>query len=849
MDNNESCIKKLKAASDDLETKKAQLDSIEKEKAEVLQQLALSQEKTTTDLEAFKFQEDSLREEIAEAEATAVAVLMEKARATTNLERMTTQNASLSEEVGALKLERGRALVKLQDIAANLEDEIEYIAIENEQLEGRLQFAEGDLQRSIRLHQQQAKSQTEAHANDLARCDEFINKLSEEKSTLQEEVTALAQKVAERTEASEVEIAGLKSDIDELQARIKTLEADMATAQETAEVLRSETAEQLEAAADKSKALSDAVETLKTERDELNQSSTAKIGELQEDLDENRSLLLSLSTKLNHALGDLDTKREQLERLENEKSEALTSLELGNEENTALRETEEDLREEIAQSQEIVQSLKAEKVKANSLLEEATAQNVELKQNVELLESQVNVASNKVEQSSEDMKKMSDEHSMLIATLNTKISELAQELDAALNNQNELETKLKQVTDALETKETQLESLEHDKNEALQQLEASSGKHTDDIESFKLKDDALRSGITKAEETIKSLRDDKAKAVEKYKKASSQRNELSEELVATQLERDMMKESASSVPKLQKDVARLEVEKQHVEEKLKFAEANLGVVKASNEALTTTHENDLASRDELIRTLTEKKTSLGKQLSNVSQNDTESSGKVSMLQSEVSYLKEELEVVEKKEVNATSELEKCKLNYAKSVAFVGQQEEEFKAKIAALEQDKAKSDEDAKAAKSERDELKSKIASLEREKSPFSSSDPSQWEPSPVKPAEEPIQDTSFGADDTFDEDSFLPNNATVDNAAFLPPKKNDEGAKSDENASPDELTPSKTPFKKRRSMFDSASKKTATPAKRITRSRAKRIRTPLGPVQQTPGSSRKHRSNWSLQG
>jgi hypothetical protein len=127
--------------------------------------------------------------------------------------------------------------------------------------------------------------------------------------------------------------------------------------------------------------------------------------------------------------------------------------------------------------------------------------------------------------------------------------------------------------------------------------------------------------------------------------------------------------------------------------------------------------------------------------------------------------------------------------------------------------------------------LKVTIEALEKENSalreqsnvkpPSSSSSSditSPWEPTPIKSVNESLQDTTFAADDTFDESMFLPN---VDGEADTP-------------QTGDSNTPSKTPFKEKRALFSPMSrevsaKKAQTPAKRLTRAMRNKMRTPLG--------------------
>lgn len=81
-------------------------------------------------------------------------------------------------------------------------------------------------------------------------------------------------------------------------------------------------------------------------------------------------------------------------------------------------------------------------------------------------------------------------------------------------------------------------------------------------------------------------------------------------------------------------------------------------------------------------------------------------------------------------------------------------------------------------------------------------SSPFESEPSPIKPAEEPQQqqDSTFGCDDTFDEDMFLPNiDETAPLEKTLDHKDTEEESPKSEQSEP---TPSRTPFKAKRAMF-----------------------------------------------
>jgi len=541
-------------------------------------------------------------------------------------------------------------------------------------------------------------------------------------------------------------------------------------------------------------------------------------------------------------------------------------------------------------------------------------------------------------------------------------------------------------------------------------------------------------------ETIASLLAEKTQAAIILEQVTAQNVSLSGDVEALKVDRGALQQRSDSfhdeVASLEDKVQQITIEKEQVVEKLQISEADLeSTVRLQQESVaaqTAAHDNDLAHRDGVIDTLTEEKSSLQKELAKVSQklvdNDTESNGKVEMLQNELAYTREEFSVMEHKEKQLRSDLEATKMHYAKSVAYAAEQEEKFKTKISEVESAKeatvkelgetkallaenkgtkeeleskraglveqlrgvnndlyeknasltanVKASEESKAkldlmkkerasVKIERDEfeaeMKANIEALEKEnaslreescegsdtlgdtvsalndtvsllfgqesvsgKSPksedkfndgkdtvksnhdgirahaekllcwankaserpskesdasvasqqpspsqqqkqqvtimsnnryafnppsSSSSDiSSPWNPSPIKPVDEPPQNTTFGADDTFDESMFLPNiddnvNKTLDmqeDRTATPP--------TDENSK----TPSKTPFKEKRALFSPTREKTKTPARRMTRrmtrSMNKTTRTPLGKsaVQNTPSSSCRVRTNWS---
>ena len=329
----------------------------------------------------------------------------------------------------------------------------------------------------------------------------------------------------------------------------------------------------------------------------------------------------------------------------------------------------------------------------------------------------------------------------------------------------------------------------------------------------------------------------------------------------------------------------MEQKEKEVREELESSKANYAESSASQEATFKTKISEVESANEDIKKeLEDTKALLSESKSDKEDLETKHAAKVTELQ----------ELVDQSN-NRNNELsEKNKTLTERADAG-----EVAKSELDLMKEDKA-------SVESERDELKAKIEALEEENTTLRAqqttkqsppSSPFESKPSPIKPAEEPQQqqDSTFGCDDTFDEDMFLPNideSAPLDNT--FDHNTEDESPKSEQS----EPTPSRTPFKAKRAMFSptkdesepsseerseepsakkqkkaasskkktpakrmtrsrrsqaaSANSKTKTPAKRLTRSQLRSSRTPLGNVNQsgTPASStRKVRSNFSLGG
>ncbi|KAL9178436.1 hypothetical protein ACHAXT_003766 [Thalassiosira profunda] len=186
MDDNARLLMKLKDASDDLDAKTAELEELEHERDDAREQLEATVGKDVGEVvESFRYQEEKLRDEIAAGVKTVATLLSQKASVGRCLEEVTQQKTSLAEEVAALNADREalqrrlEEFDRLRDYVASLEDEVEYATVEKEQTEARLQFAEADIERTVRLHEHLDAKQAAAHDDDLASVAENIGNEAE----------------------------------------------------------------------------------------------------------------------------------------------------------------------------------------------------------------------------------------------------------------------------------------------------------------------------------------------------------------------------------------------------------------------------------------------------------------------------------------------------------------------------------------------------------------------------------------------------------------------------------------------------------------------------------------------
>ena len=705
MNDNESLMSKLQQATDDLLCTKNQLENLEKVKNDALRQLEHNKEKSDSDLESFKLQEETLRADISKVEATVESLLAEKGQAAANLKDVATNNTLLLVEVEALKSERDAlqrrvaSLDKLHDHVAMLEDEVTFFTI----LQSNEEEYVADRDRDTRLQDHLLDSQNATHIDELGLRDHSIDRLSREKSSLQMELARVSRQLLQVAEASEEKISLLENDVSVLRDKTMSLEADIKIKEETVESLRSNEVQ----IAQRLELVTDEVEAINTKRDESERSLNAKIADLQIYLDAALGDKELLIEQLKKASNILTAKESQLDVLAQERDQGLKQLEVIRQEYNAdidsLKLQLETMRGEIQNAEEANVCLLAEKAEAAESLSKAEEANVCL---------------------------------------------LTEKAEAVEN-------------------------------------------------------------LAKAEEANKCLLTEKAEAAENLAKAEEHSTHLLEEVDALKSEKRDCQELIASLHKLRDDADTLEDEVEYssvlnlqVDSQRRFAEADL----YRTGRLLNLHDNDLVDRDEIIVVLLAEKAMLQADVTNISNQLAANDAELDRMKNNQSEIEFERDMLKSREETLKAELE--------ALAEEKQSEEALKVTIDALEKENSALREQA---------------NVKPPSSSSSSDITSPWEPTPIKSVKESLLDTTFAADDTFDESMFLPN---VDGEADTP-------------QTGDSNTPSKTPFKENRALFSPMSrevsaKKAQTPAKRLTRAMRNKMRTPLGKsaVQNTPLST-----------
>jgi len=805
MNDNESLMSKLKLATDDLLCTKNQLENLEQVKNDALRQLEHNKEKSDSDLESFKLQEETLRAEISKVEATVESLLAEKSQAAANLKDVATNNTLLLGEVEALKSERDAlqrrvaSLDKLHDRVAMLEDEVTFFTI----LQSNEAEYEADCDRDIRLQDHLLDAQNATHIDELGLRDQSIDRLSREKSSLQMELARVSRQLLQVAEASEEKISLLENDASVLQDKNMSLEADIKMKEETVESLRSNVVQ----IAQRLELVTDEVEAVNTERDESERTLNAKIADLQIYLDAASGDKDLLIEQLDEASSVLKAKESQLDILAQERDQGLKQLEVQRQEYNAdtdsLKLQLETVRGEIQNAGEANVCLLAEKAEAAenlAMAKEANAcllaEKAEAAENlVKAEEANLRLLTEKAETAA-NLAKAEEANTCLL----TEKAEAAENLVKAEEAIMRLRAEKAEAAEKLAKAEEAIMCLLAEKAEAAEKLAKAEEANT----CFLAERAEAAENLSKAEESNMRLLTENAEVSENLDKAAIHSTYLSEEVDALKSEKRDCQEMIASLHKLRDDVDTLEDEVEYssilnlqVDSERRFAEADL----YRTGRLLNLHDNDLVDRDEIIVILSAEKAMLQADVTNFSNQLAANDVELDRMKNNQSVVECERDILKSREETLKAEIE--------ALTEEKQYEEALKVTIDALEKEN------------------STLREQSNVKPPSSSSSSditSPWEPTPIKSVNE-----TFAADDTFDESMFLPN---VDGEADTPQIG-------------DSNTPSKTPFKEMRTLFSPRSrevsaKKAQTPAKRLTRAMRNKMRTPLGKsaVQNTPLST-----------
>lgn len=385
--------------------------------------------------------------------------------------------------------------------------------------------------------------------------------------------------------------------------------------------------------------------------------------------------------------------------------------------------------EETIRSSEIqLESLQDEVKKAIDCLELAQNDLATEKGKSEALQSSIDSMKKEVK---EELQKHKDAHDVATATLNAKISELEAEFIAAMDDNDSLMKKMKDVSDKLESKQVQLDTLQREKDDAMQLLEERGEKESADLEARSAQEQQLRDEIKQLEDTVVTLLREKTEATDSLEKTNLENTALLEVLDSLKVQNAKLQKQVVAVSALEDEVTFVTDEKENVELYLAFAQADLNrSLRLQQNAISNdiaAFDIELALRDETINSIAHEKANLEHELSNVSAQLKElkqsSQEKEAMLQDELAYTKEECESMKHQMEGVKSELDTTKSHYAKSVAYIGDRDKKTADRITELQSEKDAFDKELDetklllaesfTAKVELDNSNAKIADLE----------------------------------------------------------------------------------------------------------------------------------------
>jgi kinesin family protein 15 len=383
MAENELLMKKLKDASECLESKAVEIGNLEAAKNEALEQLELGKSKNDADMESLKLREEELMAEIEGLKASFDSTLAEKSQ---EFDTVNAQNVSLQGEFEELKTTSEslqRRIASTQDTVAALEDEIFLVNIENEQASNKHIFVQADLERTSRLQDHLRETLFDALRRELAINEETNHRLSREKTRMQNDLDIVSQQLSDKTDEFDGKVALLENDISALRENVSMLKAE----KEEAASLQKEHELTVLQLTSENDSLSASVETLKTEFDDLQQLTRAKIIELETKLSEVSSSNDNLNKLLAEVSQDLDEKNTQLQATEEARNEGVQQCSQYQEQHNAAIESfrlrELSLTADITKANETIASLLADKAAAAVDLENAMLHGTSLANEVE----------------------------------------------------------------------------------------------------------------------------------------------------------------------------------------------------------------------------------------------------------------------------------------------------------------------------------------------------------------------------------------------------------------------------------------------------------------------------------
>lgn len=543
-------------------------------------------------------------------------------------------------------------------------------------------------------------------------------------------------------------------------------------------------------------------------------------------LNEKDALQAKLETLQSNQNGELDAILADVTKLENDNRELQTALDekkrqvLQQEEKIRINEVQcGEIKVEVEKTIECLGAtqadLSAERAKSCQLQESLEDMKKEIDEKTVIIEDY----KGKVSSTEEEIMLLHETHAALTTSLQSRILELQENVRVVMNDNNSLTNKMKEATNEIARKQAQLKALELEKEEATKKLNIYAQREVAYLEAFKLKESEF---LAESKELKKSLLHEKSNSLDRLKKVSTENSALLDMLESFKVRNALLQEQLASSDILRDIVAELEEELSLVAAERDFIQSDLDrTLRFHHEftdATAVCHERDLKLRDELINSLKQENSAIRQELDAatflLSQSEKRkielavALDKVSELESLIQRLtKDALSL--KAEV-ASGDKAKCDLLEFKM------EEEQLESEYYDLKCNEISSNEEVVY-------LKAKLASLEKEFQSLRKQSADKFEVDNIKSLsgglgvkneshghdDDPVN-TTFGADDSFDESMFLPNV---------------QAEERNENQ-----TPSKTPFKERRALFSPTKTPltSKTPAGKVNHLK-RNERTPLG--------------------